>query len=172
MAKLEREYNIPLRREFQKVASYKRAKKAVKAVQEFLVKHMKSTDVKLGKHLNEKIWERGIKNPPHHVLVTVTKDEEGKVFAELKELPVQRKSKIEQRRAKVIEKEEASKSALEKAKEELTSKKDDKKPAKEAKDEKKEESKPVEKRSARRDLLPRAVADHHRRLGMAGAADK
>jgi len=80
---LERTYNIPLRKEYQKVPGWKRTKKAVKAVKEFLKKHMKSDDVKLGTKLNEEMWKHGIRNPPHHVKVTVTKDKEGKVKAEL-----------------------------------------------------------------------------------------
>jgi large subunit ribosomal protein L31e len=156
MAKIEREYNIPLRREFQKVPCYKRAKKAVKAAKEFLVKHMKSEDVKLGKHLNEKIWERGIKNPPHHVLVVATKDDQGKVYAELKELPVQRKTKIEQKRESVIQKEEAAKSALEKAKEEIAAKKDsakpkEDKPKKEAKTDSSNEKVDAPKKSSKKE---------------------
>ena len=83
MKELERTYTIPLRREYMKVPKYKRAKKAITAIKQFLQKHMKSEDIKIGKQLNLKIWERGIKNPPHHVKITVKKDEEGLVKAEL-----------------------------------------------------------------------------------------
>ena len=44
---------------------------------------MKSENIKLGKELNFKIWERGIKKPPHHILVNVTKTTAGVVEAEL-----------------------------------------------------------------------------------------
>jgi large subunit ribosomal protein L31e len=80
---LERTYNVPLRREFLKVPRYKRTKKAVSAMKDYLSKHMKSEDVRLGKHLNEELWKHGIRNPPHHVKVTVQKDEKGVVRAEL-----------------------------------------------------------------------------------------
>ena len=80
---LERTYTIPLRREYSKVPGWRRTKKAVKACKEFLQKHMKSDNVKLSTTLNEKIWNHGGKNPPHHVKVSVTKDSEGKVNAEL-----------------------------------------------------------------------------------------
>jgi large subunit ribosomal protein L31e len=80
---LKRTYNIPLRKEYLKVPLYKRAKKAVTAIRQFLMKHMKSQDVRLGQNLNLKVWERGIKHPPHHVQVNVTKDKEGIVHAEL-----------------------------------------------------------------------------------------
>ncbi len=71
----EKTYNIPLRKEFQKAPKYKRAKKAITALKDFLKRHLKSDDIKIGKHLNEKIWKDGIKNPPHHVKVTAKKDE-------------------------------------------------------------------------------------------------
>lgn len=83
MADLERTYNVPLRKEFQKAPPYKRAKKAIKALKEFLVKNMKSENVLLGPKVNEKIWEKGIKNPPHHVKITAIKNPEGEVRAEL-----------------------------------------------------------------------------------------
>jgi len=86
---LERTYNIPLRREWLKAPKYRRAKRAVRAVEDFLQKHMKSDTVKIGQYLNEAIWARGIKSPPHHVEVKVTKDDKGVVMAELVGAPVQ-----------------------------------------------------------------------------------
>ncbi len=80
---LERVYNVPLRKEYQKSPRWRRTKKAVNALREFLQKHMKSEEVKLGKELNELLWQHGIRNPPHHVKVTATKDEKGIVRAEL-----------------------------------------------------------------------------------------
>ncbi len=80
---LERTYNIPLRKEYLKVPSWKRTKKAVSAVKQFLKKHMKAEEVKLGKHLNEELWKHGIKNPPHHVKVVAIKDGKGIVKTEL-----------------------------------------------------------------------------------------
>ena len=97
-ANLERTYNIPLRKEYQKVPCWKRSKKAVRAAKEFLQKHMKSDDVKLSKELNEKIWQHGIKNPPHHVKVNVTKDKEGVVRAEL--FGAKAEAKVEKKQVK------------------------------------------------------------------------
>ena len=78
MAKLERTYNVPLRRGFKKAVRYKKAKKAVKTLQEFLARHMKVDikNVKIGPIVNEKIWERGIRKPPHHVKVTAIKEDD------------------------------------------------------------------------------------------------
>ncbi|MBT3298347.1 hypothetical protein HN385_05455 [archaeon] len=82
-AQLERTYNVPLRKEYQKAPSWKRTKKAVRALKNFLEKHMKSDDVRLSKPLNEEMWKHGIRNPPHHIKVNVKKDEEGIVRADL-----------------------------------------------------------------------------------------
>lgn len=80
---LERTYNVPLRREYLKAPNWNRTKKAVSALRQFLSKHMKSTDIRLTNTLNKELWKHGIKNPPHHVKVTVSKDDKGVVMAEL-----------------------------------------------------------------------------------------
>jgi len=80
---LERSYTIPLRREFLKAPTHKRTNRAVRAVKQFLQKHMKADNIKLGKNLNLKLWENGIRNPPHKVKINAIKDSEGIVRAEL-----------------------------------------------------------------------------------------
>jgi len=80
---IKREYIIPLRRGFQNTPRYKRTHKAIRVLKEFIVKNMKSEDIKIGKHLNEFLWKDGIKNPPCRVKVIVTKDKENVVRAEL-----------------------------------------------------------------------------------------
>ncbi|MEK6900383.1 MAG: 50S ribosomal protein L31e [Nanoarchaeota archaeon] len=91
---LERTYNVPLRKEFMKAPRWNRSKKAVTALKQFLAKHMKSEEVKLSKELNEAVWSRGIKYPPHHVKVKAVKNDKGVVTAELfssEEKPAPRK---------------------------------------------------------------------------------
>lgn len=80
---LERTYTVPLRKEFMKSPRWKRTKKAVIALRQFLVKHMKSEDVRIGKELNEALWQRGIRHPPHKVKLVAKKDAEGVVTADL-----------------------------------------------------------------------------------------
>ena len=83
---MERTYIIPLRKEWLKVPIHKRTKKAVTATKQFLVKHMKVKNIKLGRHLNMKIFEQGYRHPPHKVEVSaeLIKDKEGDyVYAEL-----------------------------------------------------------------------------------------
>ena len=133
---LEREYIIPLRKEFQKAPKYKRAKKTIKALKEFLVKHMKSDNVKIGKYLNLKVWEHGIKNPPHKVKVKVEKFDDGLVKAELVGAPVEKPKEQKKKPAKKTEKTEE--------------KKEEKQPEKktEEKKEESEEKKPAESKKA------------------------
>ncbi len=61
-----KEINIKLniRKKLIKASIYKRAKKAVKLIREFIIKQTKNKNVKISKRLNEYIWSRGIKNPP------------------------------------------------------------------------------------------------------------
>ncbi len=80
---LERTYTIPLRKEYQKAPNWKRTRKAVVALREFLQKHMKAQEIKLSKEINETMWKHGVKNPPHHLKVTAKKDDKGVVHAEL-----------------------------------------------------------------------------------------
>ena len=130
MAKIERTYTIPLRKEWLKSPKYRRAKKAVTAIKDFLIKHMKSEDIKIGKHLNEKIWKHGMKNPPCRIKVNVIKDEKDVVRVEIfgKEIVTEKKKEAE------------TKGIATKVKETITGKKDDKKlPVKKKKEEKKEE---------------------------------
>jgi len=77
--KIEREYIIPLRHRWRIVPRYKRTNKAVKAVKEFVARHMKIRDrdldkIKIDRYLNETLWHRGIKNPPSKIKVLATKE--------------------------------------------------------------------------------------------------
>ncbi len=141
---LERVYNIPLRKEWLKAPKYRRAKKATTALKQFLAKHMKSQDVKIGKYLNEAIWQRGIRNPPHHIKVTVIKDDKGLVKAELV-------GKSVEEVAKKPEKPEEKKAKKEKV-EEKKEVKEEKKP-----EEKKTEKPPTTKEIAKEKEEPEKV---------------
>jgi large subunit ribosomal protein L31e len=74
--KVERSYNIPLRKKTRETAKHKKTPRAIRIIREFLKKHMKVEEVKLGMHLNEFMWKHGIKNPPHHVKVHVIKEDD------------------------------------------------------------------------------------------------
>ncbi len=108
--KLEREYVIPLRRKWNRVPRYKRANKAIKAIKEFLVRHMRIRDrelekIKIDKYLNEAVWFKGIRKPPIKIRVKAIK-EGGIVRVELAELPNKlkfKKARLEKREQKALE---------------------------------------------------------------------
>ncbi len=85
MAILERTYTVPLRSGFAKTPRYRRTNRAVRTLRDFLVRHMKAPaeQIKIGQHLNEFLWQDGIRSPPPRVTITVRKDDEGIVRAEL-----------------------------------------------------------------------------------------
>jgi len=80
---LERVYNVPLRKRYQRAPRWKRTNRAVSALREFVKKHMKSDNIRIGKYINNDMWVNGIRNPPHHVKVNCTKDEDGLVKVEM-----------------------------------------------------------------------------------------
>ncbi len=125
---IERTYTIPLRREYLKVPQYRRTEKASRALREFLVKHMKSENIRIGRFLNEHLWMHGMKNPPHHVRVNVVKIPEGTVYAELfgKPLKVGKEEKKEEKAAKEEKKAEEKKSVETVVDAEVTSEKKEK----------------------------------------------
>lgn len=90
-SKVEREYIIPLRRQFLKVPIYRRTGKAIKAIKEFIAKHMKVEDrdvnkVKLDVYLNNDLWFKGRTNPPSRIKVKAVK-ENGIVNVTFVEIP-------------------------------------------------------------------------------------
>ncbi|MBS3142558.1 60S ribosomal protein L31 [Candidatus Woesearchaeota archaeon] len=154
---LERVYIVPLRKGYMKAPMYKRAKRAVNTLKIFLLKHMKGTVIKLEKELNEKIWERGMKNPPHKIKVVAKKDDKGIVTAQLAELPkkrVKEEKKKDKKQESAKEKKTETQEPAEKPVEEPAEKQ---KPEDAAADEL--ESKPVEKKPAKKPVERKAPKD-------------
>lgn len=146
---LEREYIIPLRHKWLKVPEYKRANKAVKAIKEFLVRHMKIYDrdldkIKIDILLNNEIRFRGMRKPPIKIKVKAKKYDNDIVKVELAEIPQIIKYKIEREKR---QKEKAEKKEEKKVEEKKEEKKEEleKKLEEEKKEEEKEE-KPEEKK--------------------------
>lgn len=144
-AVLEREYVIPLRKQWLKVPRYRRTNRAIKAIKLFIAKHMKVQDrdirkVKINKYLNEEIWFRGISKPPTKIKVKAKKQEDI-VNVELAIIPEAVKWRVirEEKRKKQTEEE---KKKAEKVKEETKEKQEEKL---EEKPEKTEEQKIEEK---------------------------
>ena len=89
---LEREYIVPLRKEWLKVPKYKRANKAVKALKQFIARHMKIYDrdlekIKIDIILNNEIRFRGMKKPPARIKVKAKKYDNDIVRVELIDIP-------------------------------------------------------------------------------------
>jgi len=124
--KEERVYVIPLRKRWLKVVKYQRGKKAVKAVREFIIKHMKSNNIKIGKYLNEKLWERGIRKPPHKVKVKTWKEDDvvkvELIDAPIEEKKVEVKEEKEEKLKPIKEEKEEVKEKLEEEKKEVLEK--------------------------------------------------
>jgi large subunit ribosomal protein L31e len=84
---LTRVYMVPLRRAFE-APKYRRAKVAIRIIREFTIRHMKATEVKIEKGVNELLWSRGITNPPRRIRLEMERDEDGVVFVRLAPEPV------------------------------------------------------------------------------------
>ena len=84
MDELERTITIPLRAT-KMAPRTKRAKRAVKEVRENIMRHMKvdAEHVWIDQELNEKLWERGIQNPPSKITVHAVKFDDGLVEVSL-----------------------------------------------------------------------------------------
>ncbi len=137
---LQREYIVPMRRGFLKVPCYRKAKKAVLVLKQFIAKNMKVENrdikkVKLDMYLNEEIWHRGIKNPLHKIKVKATK-KAGIVYVELAEIPdfVKYKMQKAEKRLSRVQKVEPKPESKpeEKTEEEKVEEKEDDKSNKEA----------------------------------------
>ena len=62
-----------------------RAPRAIREIRNFLTKHMKAEEVKIDESINHAIWERGIQKIPSKITVKAVKDEDGVVKATLAE---------------------------------------------------------------------------------------
>lgn len=123
----ERIYTIPLIKA-KSVPRTKRAKRAIKEIKEFLVRHMKANEVKIDSSLNEAVWERGIRKIPSKIRVKAVKMEDVIwAYTPEAEIKVEEEEKKKKKKEKKIE---------EKEKEE---KKEEKEEIKEVKEESEEE---------------------------------
>jgi large subunit ribosomal protein L31e len=82
----ERIMTIPLRKVIS-VPRKKRAPRAVRAIKEYVMRHMKAgpEDIWIDARVNEAVWARGIQKPPNKIRVKVIKFEDGLVEVSLPE---------------------------------------------------------------------------------------
>ncbi|MBN1376857.1 60S ribosomal protein L31 [Candidatus Woesearchaeota archaeon] len=150
---IKRTYNVPLRKGFINTPKYKRTKKAVSTLKLFIKKHMKTDNVKIKKELNDHLWKKGIKNPPHHVRVDVIKkDNIAYVNLEGKSLETEEKKKAPEGKIEEIKEKlsGAKKKDSKPKKPENKEQKDDKKAKTKKKTEKSSENKKAKAKSSKK----------------------
>lgn len=132
----ERIYTINIRKAISKAPRWKKSKRSVAVVREFLKRHMKGDEVKIGKSITEKIWEGGNQNPPKKIRIKAIETEEGEgeekkkiIKAELlgvvfpEELKEEKKKKPKEEKAEEKKEEKKPEEKPEETKKEETSKK-------------------------------------------------
>jgi len=75
MANLERIYTIPLADAYEYIRT-KRARRAVKLVRAFALRHMKAEDAKISEGVNSLILRNGMQKPPRKIKVRIVKGED------------------------------------------------------------------------------------------------
>lgn len=127
----ERIYTINLRKATLKAPRWEKSKKSVAFIREFLKRHMKGDEIRIGQSITEEIWKSGNQNPPAKIRIhTVDREEEDKkiIIAELlgvafpeekeKKKKEKKKEKEEKKEEKVEEKKTEEKPKPEEKKEE------------------------------------------------------
>ena len=102
---LERIYTINLSKIYSIGRHRERARKAIKYIKAFTVRHMKTSeeDIILGQDLNEHVWMNGIQKPPRKIKVKMVKDDTGKVkltWEAPEKIKVEKKEKKEVKKSK------------------------------------------------------------------------
>ncbi len=135
-------YTIPLKKTINNKPRRGRAKKAIRAVKNFLKKHrrLNEENIAVSKEVNEKIWENGMQGIPRKIEVQL-KEIEGKTFVFLKE-----GKELKEKEKEIKEKKKEEK----KAKEEKEKQTEEEKKAKEEKEKQTEEEKKAEEEKKRK----------------------
>ncbi len=156
---IEKEYIIPLRREWLKVPQYERTGRAIKAIKKFIAKHMKIPDrdvkkVKLDVFFNNEIWFRGRKNPPSKIKLKAIKEKDivRLDFVEIPEHVKFIKQKLEKRNKEADKKPEEKKEEIKKPEEKTLIEKTEEQKI----DEKEKEQAVAEQRSKENELQAKA----------------
>jgi len=75
----ERIYTVPFRRVYWARSRRNRANREVKALREFVRRHMKPEGLLIQPEVNERIWARGIQRPPRKLRIRATKNSDNQV---------------------------------------------------------------------------------------------
>ena len=74
---IEKIYTINLKKATTKTPRWKRAKKSMSFIREFLKRHMKADEIRIGKSITEKVWMYGGKKIPNKIRIKAVETEEG-----------------------------------------------------------------------------------------------
>lgn len=160
----EKILKVNLRKDISKAPVYDRAKRAVAAVRDFVKKHSRSDDIKIGKYLNQYIKKNGPRNPPVSYNLRIEKDE-GIVKVELADAPreekkVEKKQGLRERllgekagKKAVVEKEETIEDKLEEEKKEVLKEKADENVIKKESKNKKADIKEMKESDKEKDVM-------------------
>ena len=131
---VERIYTINLRKGTIKAVKWEKSRKSVVFVREFLKRHMKGDEIKIGKSITEEIWKSGNQKSPAKIRIHAIDTEEGE--------GEEKKKVIKAELLGVAFPEEKEKKKKEKKEEKKT---EEKSKTEEKKEEKPKETKPEEK---------------------------
>ena len=73
----ERIFTINLRKATLEARRWEKSKKTVAIIRNYLKRHMKADEIKIGKSITEKIWSGGNQNPPNKIRIIAVESEEG-----------------------------------------------------------------------------------------------
>ena len=77
---------VPLRKAWN-ITRFKRAPRAIQIIRDEVIRHLKvlpEEEIYIDPSVNEKIWERGIENPPRKIRLTVIRHDEPDIPIEVK----------------------------------------------------------------------------------------
>ena len=77
---------VPLRKAWN-ITRFKRAPRAIQIIRDEVIRHLKvlpEEEIYIDPSVNEKIWERGIENPPRKIKLHVTRHDEPDIPIEVK----------------------------------------------------------------------------------------
>lgn len=105
----EKVYTINLRKATLKTPRWEKSKKSIKIIRNFLKRHMKGDEVRIGQSITEKVWEGGSQQIPPKIRIKAVETEEdekkiikaellGVIFPE--ELKEEKKEKKKEEKAK------------------------------------------------------------------------
>ncbi len=73
----EKIFTINIRKSIANAPKWEKSKKSVAVVRNFLKRHMKGDEIKIGQSITEEIWKGGNQNPPCKIRIKAIKTEEG-----------------------------------------------------------------------------------------------